>query len=317
MNEVVLSVRGLSKIFPNNVFSWKKGVHIFEGVSFDLWRGECLGILGPNGCGKTTLIKILMGLIEPSSGEIIFSPNLAKGFNLKAKIGFGSSEERSFFWRLSVFDNLDFFGSLYCIPKHKRKYIIEYYLEYFNLKNYSNKLFMVLSSGMKQKLILIRALMHEPELLFLDEPLKNLDANSKEKFIDLIKDKLQKGSISIIFISHEITDLLKICNRIALMSYSGLKIFSSRDIEEIIEKNQQIKVRVSRLPEKDFYVGENILIEKNDNFIELIISGLKRDDKLKYLLNVLWNNNIEIQSVEVIPLKLESIIKILNNVGIS
>lgn len=314
MDDVILSVRGVSKIFPRFMLKKSEGIFVFKGLSFDLHRGECFGIIGPNGSGKTTLIKIIIGLIEPTEGIVNFAINSSLSNDLyKKKIGFASSEERSFFWRLSVYDNLDFFACLYHIPKKERVSLIHYYLEYFDLLEYRNKLFMLLSSGMKQKLILIRALMHEPELLLLDEPLKNLDSLSKEKFLNIIQEKIKNKKLSIIFVSHEIIDHLRICNRIGLMQKNCLKIYESTVVKKVIENNEEIRIRVLNLPPKDIIIKDKIEVEQIKHVYELIISGKDKEIKLKELLNKLWENKIEVVGIEISPLRLESIVKLLNN----
>lgn len=313
MDDVILSVRGVSKIFPRFMLRKQEGLFVFRKLSFELHRGECLGIIGPNGSGKTTLIKIIIGLIEPTEGIVNFAINSSSSDGYyKRKIGFASSEERSFFWRLSVYDNLDFFACLYHIPKRERASLIHYYLEYFDLIEYRNKLFMLLSSGMKQKLILIRALMHEPELLFLDEPLKNLDSLSKEKFLNIIQEKINKKKLSIIFVSHEIIDHLRICNRIGLMQKDCLKIYESTLVKKVIENNEEIRVKIMNLPPKDV-MKANIEVEQVKGIYELIISGSNKEIKLKELLSGLYESKIEVMGIEISPLRLETIVKLLNN----
>lgn len=313
MDDVILSVRGVSKIFPRFMLRKKEGFFVFRKLSFELHRGECLGIIGPNGSGKTTLIKIIIGLIEPTEGIVNFAINSSSSAGYyKRKIGFASSEERSFFWRLSVYDNLDFFACLYHIPKKERASLIHYYLEYFDLIEYRNKLFMLLSSGMKQKLILIRALMHEPELLFLDEPLKNLDSLSKEKFLNIIQEKIKKKKLSIIFVSHEIMDHLRICNRIGLMQKDCLKIYESTLVKKVIENNEEIRVKIMNLPPKDVMKAD-IEVEQVKGVYELIISGSYKEIKLKELLSGLYESKIEVMGIEISPLRLETIVKLLNN----
>lgn len=274
-------------------------------------KGSCLGIIGPNGVGKTTLIKIIAGLIEPSEGEIIFLSRHAKDYTkeIKKKIGFAGSEERSFFWRLSVYDNLDFFGSLYDMPKEARNPLIESMLSLFNLQEVRNKLFVYLSSGMRQKLSLIRSIMHNPELLLLDEPLKNLDVQSKNIFLNWIAKHMKEGKLSSIFISHELEDLLKVADRIALMEKNSFAIFDADQITKVFARFQQVKLKVKEYPENEMKGIASCLVNKFADYYEIVVDEPYANNKLKQLVDTLWAHKIELMNLEILPPKVDMIIE--------
>jgi len=301
MYDVFLTAEKVSKIFYPSFIRKKNKIEVFGEISFKLHRGECLGIIGPNGIGKTTLLKIIAGLIKPTKGII--------AFHQKQKIGFVTSEERSFFWRLSAYDNLDFFASLCNIDRKIRKAKIIYFLDLFEMKNYKDKLFLYLSSGMKQKLNLIRSIIIEPNLLLLDEPLKNLDNISKNIFLDWLKTALEKDAISTIFVSHELEDLLKICQRIALMEKNYFSIFDASFIKEQDKFSRDVKIKIKSFPNEMKINLDRISIQKQGDACEIIIEEAYTHNRLKMFMEQLWINKIEIVSLEVLPLQINKLIK--------
>ena len=313
MDEVLLTVTNLSKVFTPSYLFKKKGLEVFKNVSFELMRGSCLGVIGPNGVGKTTLIKIIAGLIIQTDGEIAFLSQPVTNYSkaMKKKIGLAGSEERSFFWRLSAYDNLDFFGSLYEIPKDTRGALIDSLLQLFNLYEYRKKLFVYLSSGMRQKLILIRAIMHNPELLLLDEPLKNLDMQSKNIFLHWVVTHMKERNLSAIFISHELEDLLKVADRIALMENNSFTIFESEQIKTIAAKCQRVKLKVRDHPAMELIKVASCSVTKCAEFCEIVVGEPSVNNNLKQLIDELWTHKIEVISLEIMPPGVENIMQML------
>ncbi len=168
-------------------------------VSFSLMPQKLLVILGENGAGKTTLLNILASLILPDSGSIkIKNLDLTlHELELKAQIGFMSSEERSFYWRLSGRQNLEFFAVLYGLKAHQAKKRIDYLINKFNI-TYADKRYSDFSTGMKKIFSLLRTFIHDPQILLLDEPLKSLDLSKKEILIEMIKSLKAEGKTIII-----------------------------------------------------------------------------------------------------------------------
>lgn len=301
MNNLFLTAEKVSKVFYPSLIRKRNKVEVFGNVSFELKKGECLGIIGPNGIGKTTLLKIIAGLIKPTKGII--------RFHQKEKIGFATSEERSFFWRLSAYDNLDFFSSLCNIDRKTRREKILFFLNLFEMENYKNKLFLYLSSGMKQKLNLIRSIIIEPNLLLLDEPLKNLDNVSKNIFLDWLKAKLEGNTLSTIFVSHELEDLLKICQRIVLMEKNCFSIFDTSFIKQLDHLSREVKIKIKNFPAGVKINLDGISIQKENDTCEIIIEEAYDQDRLKMLIEQLWINKIELVSLEVLPLQINKLIK--------
>lgn len=184
---------------------------VLKDVTFNLQKGEALGILGKNGAGKTTLIKIISGIVIPDKGEILIDGR--KNASSAGKIGLVLNNERSFFWRLNAFDNLSFFGKLYGLSSKEIKAEIKKIDSILGINEILDKRFYDLSSGMKQKLNLTRALLTNPEILILDEPTINLDIVNQRKFIEHISDLRKEYGLTILWASHHLDEIENTCER--------------------------------------------------------------------------------------------------------
>ncbi|HOJ78340.1 MAG TPA: ABC transporter ATP-binding protein [Bacillota bacterium] len=206
----IISVENLTKEFGT-----RKAV---DNISFNLAKGEILGLLGPNGAGKTTTMRMLMGLSKPSSGNIrLFGLDLNKNLKkIHPRIGV-AFEKPNLFENLSGYQNL----AIYCKLYQKPTSAIKPLLERMELADRANDPVKVYSKGMKQRILILRALIHEPELLFLDEPASGLDPVSSRIIWDYLKEQQQKG-ISIVLTSHDMEEVDELCNRIGFINHGRL-----------------------------------------------------------------------------------------------
>lgn len=191
-----------------------------ERIDFSVPQGSCLGILGPNGAGKTTLMKILSTLIRPTGGEVwINGINVEENPDeVKKVIGCVVNDERSFFWRLTGRQNLHFFATLNNIPKRKAAAAIDRLAQLVDLTRDIEKPFQNYSSGMKQKLAIIRALLTDPKILLFDEPSKNLDPLFRSKLLMFLKETiLGEMKATIIMATHDIQEAEHLCDNIMLL----------------------------------------------------------------------------------------------------
>ena len=192
-----------------------------EHVNFTVAEGGCLGILGPNGAGKTTLMKILSTLIRPTNGEVwIDGINVDKDPDkVKEIIGCVISDERSFFWRLTGRQNLNFFATLNNLPKKKAMSSIDKLVEIVELTEDIEKPFQKYSTGMKQKLAIARALLTDPKILLLDEPSKNLDPFFQDRFFVFFKETiLDQMNKTVIMATHNTREVELLCNKILVLN---------------------------------------------------------------------------------------------------
>jgi len=205
----MLELRGISKKF--SAFT------VLDGVSFTVRPGEVLGYLGPNGAGKTTTIRILAGLLEPSRGRVFFEGREVRGdiYAFKRRLGY-VPEQSEIYSHLSAYDYLTLVGRLRGIPERALKAGIEEFLTIFGLDRDMNGPISSFSKGMRQKVLLTAALLHNPDVLLLDEPLSGLDVTTGLVVRDLIRRLAAENKI-IVYSSHVLEVTEKVCSRVIIL----------------------------------------------------------------------------------------------------
>lgn len=199
----------------------RKYITACDHVSFTIEQGELFGLLGPNGAGKTTLVRCLATLLIPDEGKItIFSKDvIAQSMEARRLIGLLTSGERTLYWKLTGKDNLKFFAALYGLTGKERDYRIQYLIELLDLKDVENERVEKYSSGMKQKISLARALLHNPQVLLLDEPTLGLDPQFSRFIRRFIKEELvRKEGKTILLTTHYMDEADELCDRIAFIN---------------------------------------------------------------------------------------------------
>ncbi|CUS81375.1 ABC-2 type transport system ATP-binding protein [Candidatus Kryptonium thompsonii] len=206
---------------------------VLNDVSFSVRSGEICGYIGPNGAGKTTTIKILTGIIKPSSGfAYIDGISVTENPNAVKKIIGYVPESGAVFETLTPIEFLTFIGRIYQMKDSIIEKKISELMEIFEIYEYRNEPMLSFSKGMKQKVILIPALMHDPKFLLLDEPLNGLDANSIQIFKEIIK-KLAENGRTIFYSSHLLDVIEKICDKLIIINHG--KIIASGTLDEILK----------------------------------------------------------------------------------
>ncbi len=191
-------------------------------LSFEILRGEVFGLLGKNGAGKTTTIKMLTLQLNPTSGQIFFDEKLTVGNEIFIKNLIGIVPQHlNFDQDLTVYENLELHARLYHLPKNLRKQKIDELLNFVELEKVKNYFVKSLSGGMKRRLLIIRALIHEPKILFLDEPTVALDPQVRRKIWELIE-TLKSQGITIILTTHYIEEAEFLCDRVAILNAGKL-----------------------------------------------------------------------------------------------
>lgn len=220
----VVEVNNLTRTYDSTVgISKKKAVEALKSVSFSIKKGEIFGLLGPNGAGKTTTIKILTTLLAPSSGEA-----KVLGYNcfgdedkIRPRINFIFGGERSLYWRLSAYDNLQYFGDLYKIPSKVLKERIPRLIKLVGLEGRERERVEGYSKGMKQRLQIARGLINDPEILFLDEPTIGLDPVGAKDLRNIIL-SLKDQDKTILLTTHYMYEADELCDRIAIINNGEL-----------------------------------------------------------------------------------------------
>ena len=196
MKNPILSIQGIKKQYP------KTPEPALRGIDLDIGKGEFFGLLGPNGCGKSTLISIITGLLKPSSGNVMMNgKNVARARqSTKRFIGL-VPQDLALYPSLTLLENLRFFGRLYGLHGSKLKERVNACVEVAQLKDFTGRPIKHFSGGMKRRANLAISLLHEPQILFLDEPTVNVDPQSRQVIFDLIKTLNEQG-VTIIYTTH-------------------------------------------------------------------------------------------------------------------
>jgi ABC-2 type transport system ATP-binding protein len=209
-----------------------------EGLTFQVNEGEVFGFLGPNGAGKTTTIRMLCCLISKTSGDARIDnydiSKAADSLQIRKLIGL-VPDNVGLYDDLSAFENLDFYGKLYECPEGHRRENIEHFLKMLDLWERKDTRAGSFSKGMKQKLALARALVHEPKILFMDEPTANLDPESAKTVRDFILE-LKKESRTIFLNTHNLDEAQRICDRIGIIKTRLLRIGTPEQLRESLAK---------------------------------------------------------------------------------
>jgi ABC-2 type transport system ATP-binding protein len=212
-NHHIIQARGLVKRFGNFT--------AVAGIDFGVRRGEIFGFLGPNGSGKTTTIRMMLGLLQPSEGEIevLGVPVAVHPESIRPRIGY-MSQRFSLYNDLTVLENLRFYGRVYSLRNKELAQRIEEALRMAGLENRERVLTRDLSGGWRQRLALAASILHRPELIFLDEPTAGVDPVSRRAFWDLLYELVSEGTT--IFVTTHYMDEAEHCHRLALIQRGSI-----------------------------------------------------------------------------------------------
>jgi len=208
-----------------------------DDISFNVKEGEIFAFLGPNGAGKTTTIKMLTTISQPTSGKLLINGFDPVEESAKARSSFGIIfQDHSLDDELTAFENLEFHGVLYDVPKKIRRERIEDLLKLVELYDRKNNLVKEFSGGMKRRLEIARGLLHHPKIIFLDEPTLGLDPQTRNHLWNYIKDMNQKEKITVFFSTHYMEEADRMADLIAVIDHG--KIISRGTPEELKKETQ-------------------------------------------------------------------------------
>ena len=233
MSETMLSVKGLTRYY--------NGYAAVNNISFDLKKNEILGFLGPNGAGKTTAIRIILGILQPSAGEVNFYFDGSPGILNKKRIGY-LPEERGLYDDAKVLDSLIYLATLKgAAPSEARDKALKW-LDIMSLSDYANHKLEKLSKGMQQKVQFIATVVHEPDMVVLDEPFSGLDPINQDMFKNLVL-RLRDEGMTVLLSAHQMNVVQELCDRIFLID-KGLPILYGT-LDEIRDQHQENAVEIS------------------------------------------------------------------------
>jgi ABC-2 type transport system ATP-binding protein len=235
-SEVVVETRSLTKVYRD--FWGRQKVRALKALDLEVRRGEIFGLLGPNGSGKTTTIKLILGLLFPTAGQALVFGRPASDVTKNERIGY--LPEESYLYRfLNAEETLDFYGRLFNIPRAVRRQRVADLIEMVGLDWAKRRQLKEYSKGMTRRIGLAQALINDPELIVLDEPTTGLDPIGTREMKDLIV-KLREEGKTVLMCSHLLADVQDICDRIAILYQGELKemgrvdsLLKVRDVTEI------------------------------------------------------------------------------------
>lgn len=243
MSDSIIELKDLSKTFY--VGFRRKKIEAVRSVSFEVKRGEIFGLIGPNGAGKTTTIKMLTGLIKPTSGVMKLMGY--DGFDRRCSQKLGYLPEISYYYEsLTAFEILDFYAKLYGIHEDRAKRV-DAWLERVNMTHARNKRLGSFSKGMLQRIGLAQALIGDPELVILDEPQSGLDPIGRRDVAEIIRESQNQGK-TIFFSSHILPDVERLCDRVGVIRQGHMEVVGT--LHELLstEKSVEIVLRGNASP---------------------------------------------------------------------
>jgi ABC-2 type transport system ATP-binding protein len=248
-----IEVQGLKRVYRAKlgVFGRKvKEVLAVDGIDFSVAQGELFGLLGPNGAGKTTTVKMLTTLLTPTAGQArVLEYDLVQEADLiRHRIGFVFGGERGLYWRLSGYDNLVYFANLYRVSPESQKQRIPYLLDLVGLGDRADEKIQGYSRGMKQRLHIARALLHDPAVLFLDEPTMGLDPVGARELRNTIRD-LQSERKTILLTTHYMFEADALCQRVAVINYGKIVALDTPDgLKHHVQDLSVVEIEVFGIP---------------------------------------------------------------------
>ena len=259
----IIHVRELHKIFQVlerrkglagsllNLFAPRhRAVHAVEGVSFSLQAGEVVGYLGPNGAGKSTTIKVLTGLLVPSGGEVLVNGLIpwAQREHYVRGIGAVFGNRTTLWWDLPVIDSLELLQPMYDIPTERFQHNLKEFSELLDLGSFLNTPVRSLSLGQRMRGDLCAALLHEPRLIFLDEPTIGLDVVAKERIREFILHVNRDRGVTVLLTTHDLSDVERLCERVMILDHGRL-LYDGRldELNQRFESDWALKVDFEEL----------------------------------------------------------------------
>ena len=263
-----IKVQNLRRVFKSTIGVIKrqvKEVVAVDGISFNVHSGELFGLLGPNGAGKTTTIKMLTTLLIPTDGSASIQGMdvVREADKIRSRIGFIFGGERGLYWRLSGLDNLRYFASLYYVDAEVAKKRIPELIEMVGLQGREKEKVEGYSRGMRQRLHIARALLHDPEVLFLDEPTMGLDPVGARELRMTVRN-LQSAKKTILLTTHYMFEADALCQRIAVIDKGKIVALDTPDkLKKTVQDLSVVEIEVYGIPPD--YVEKISALEFVDN----------------------------------------------------
>ena len=281
-SDVVIETRNLGKIYRD--FWGRKKVAALKALDIEVRKGEIFGLLGPNGSGKSTTIKLIQGLLFPTSGRAFVFGKDARDVTKNERIGY-LPEESYLYKFLNAEETLDFYGRLFDMPAELRKQRSEQLIKMVGLNQARRRQLKEYSKGMTRRIGLAQALINEPDLLILDEPTTGMDPIGSREMKDLIV-RLRDEGKTILMCSHQLADVQDVCDRVAILHQGELRelgrvdsLLKVRDVTEIHAKqlSDETKQKIADLIRAEG--GEVLTIDNPTTTMEELFLDIVQDDR--------------------------------------
>ncbi len=312
INKKYEGLTGAVKSFFSHDYTIKKAV---DGIDFKIDKGDMVGYIGLNGAGKSTTIKILTGLMVPTSGKCVVNGMVPyesrKEYTKDIGVVFGNRTQ--LWWDLPVSESFTVLKKIYKIPDEKYKKKLDFLKEVLEINEFYLTPVRNLSLGQKMRADLIASLLHSPKVLFLDEPTIGLDILVKDKIRRALREINKETDTTVLLTTHDLDDIEEICNKIIVID-KGKKIFDGElsQLKKTYGKERKIIVDIKENIKVDFNKIENIdkkfISQTRDEKGKLVISINSEHVNLPNIMNYMFNN-YEIKDFTVLEPQLESIVK--------
>ena len=296
----MIEVQDLTKRFDKRT--------VLNGISFRVDEGEVFGYLGPNGAGKTTTMRIILGLLKPTAGKaLVWRQDLGQHEALRKRIGV-LLENDGLYERLSALENLNYFARLYDVPGRKEK--VDRLLDFAGLADRKNEKVGTFSKGMKRKLALARAIIHDPDVLFLDEPSAGLDPEAQKMVRDLILHLSGEDRITVFLNSHDLDEVQRICSKIAILQRGEIRAYDT--LENLRGKSTRTLVEIvladSEEAEKAFDLVSSLdyVTDPKQHNARMSVALLKSKQS-SMLLGFLVEKGIKVEEIKRVTKSLEEV----------
>ncbi len=273
----------------------KEDILAVDHISVKVKKGELFGLLGPNGAGKTTLVKCLATLLIPDEGTATIDGHdiITDPISVRKILGITTGGERTLYWKLSARDNLKYFASLYGLSSKDAEERIDYLLDIMDLKEKQHQRLEKYSTGMRQKVSIARAILHDPKILLLDEPTLGLDPSFSMFLRSFIKNDLnKKEGKTILLTTHYMDEADQLCDRIAFVDRGKLIVVdTSKNLKRNVSKNEALEIKCignidklenfnAHIKNKKNYTKIRILHENTEDIMDDVLKDVKERAKI-------------------------------------
>lgn len=317
---LAVETKNLTKIYEKTgrwrASTGSETVTAVSSINLAVPEGELFGLLGPNGAGKTTLTKMLCTLILPTVGTAqVGGYDLANTGAIRSIVGLVVSNERSFYWRISARRNLMFFAALHGLFGKTAVSRVDEVLTAVELQDVADRQFSFFSSGMRQRLAIARSLLHQPSILFLDEPSRSLDPAATLHLHELIHQLMAKQNLTVFLITHDLAEAEKLCDRVALIDQSRIQAVGRPvDLRHQLQPQRRYVLKLERLEmvtatEPVEVELQRLLptIELDSERDEVLFWASEEDGVLTAVLDILHAHHINIRAITATPPSLEDV----------